>query len=79
MVSGQYVAGDDSCGGGSPHDPLVEIEISGVPIDCCKRKTAPIKKYSLNPIWNENFSFKVWKLNNSYFLILYISFITCIF
>jgi phosphatidylinositol phospholipase C, epsilon len=60
VISGQYLAGDYVYGSGQvPHDPVVEVEINGVQIDCCKRKTAVAKKNSLNPIWNETFSFKV--------------------
>lgn len=37
--------------------PLVEIEITGIPIDCSKQKTRVISRNALNPIWNETIDF----------------------
>ncbi|XP_034298542.1 1-phosphatidylinositol 4,5-bisphosphate phosphodiesterase zeta-1-like [Pantherophis guttatus] len=40
-------------------DPLVKIEIHGVPADMTKRQTSAIKNNALNPRWNETFTFTV--------------------
>ncbi|KFV11355.1 1-phosphatidylinositol 4,5-bisphosphate phosphodiesterase zeta-1, partial [Tauraco erythrolophus] len=40
-------------------DPLVHIEIYGVPEDQTKRKSSVVKSNALNPRWNEIFSFTV--------------------
>ncbi|XP_032076987.1 1-phosphatidylinositol 4,5-bisphosphate phosphodiesterase zeta-1-like [Thamnophis elegans] len=40
-------------------DPLVKIEIHGVPTDMTKRQTSVIKNNALNPRWNETFTFTV--------------------
>ncbi|XP_070611076.1 1-phosphatidylinositol 4,5-bisphosphate phosphodiesterase zeta-1-like [Erythrolamprus reginae] len=40
-------------------DPLVKIEIHGVPVDMTKRQTSAIKNNALNPRWNETFTFTV--------------------
>ncbi|XP_026558897.1 1-phosphatidylinositol 4,5-bisphosphate phosphodiesterase zeta-1-like [Pseudonaja textilis] len=40
-------------------DPLVKIEIHGVPADMTKRQTSVIKNNALNPRWNETFTFTV--------------------
>lgn len=54
IVSGQYLNQNNLlC------NPCIEIEIIGIPGDCCKRKTKPIMKNAFNPIWNETFYFRV--------------------
>ncbi|XP_010291364.1 PREDICTED: 1-phosphatidylinositol 4,5-bisphosphate phosphodiesterase zeta-1-like [Phaethon lepturus] len=40
-------------------DPLVQIEIYGVPEDQTKKKSSVIKSNALSPRWNETFSFTV--------------------
>ncbi|NXY41607.1 PLCZ1 phosphodiesterase, partial [Ceuthmochares aereus] len=40
-------------------DPLVHVEIYGVPQDQAKRKTAVVKSNALSPRWEETFSFTV--------------------
>ncbi|XP_019471636.1 1-phosphatidylinositol 4,5-bisphosphate phosphodiesterase zeta-1-like isoform X1 [Meleagris gallopavo] len=40
-------------------DPLVQIEIYGVPEDQAKRKSSVIKSNALSPRWDETFSFTV--------------------
>ncbi|KAJ7329222.1 hypothetical protein JRQ81_015396 [Phrynocephalus forsythii] len=40
-------------------DPLVKIEIHGVPVDVAKYQTSVIKNNALNPQWNETFTFNV--------------------
>ncbi|MBN3312575.1 PLCD1 phosphodiesterase, partial [Atractosteus spatula] len=40
-------------------DPLVKVQIEGVPDDQQKQQTEYIQNNGLNPMWNESFSFKV--------------------
>ncbi|XP_042325408.1 1-phosphatidylinositol 4,5-bisphosphate phosphodiesterase zeta-1-like [Sceloporus undulatus] len=40
-------------------DPVVKIEIHGVPGDMAKQQTSVIKNNALNPRWNESFTFNV--------------------
>ncbi|XP_061438066.1 1-phosphatidylinositol 4,5-bisphosphate phosphodiesterase zeta-1-like [Rhineura floridana] len=40
-------------------DPVVKIEIHGVPADVSKQQTSVIKNNALNPRWNETFTFNV--------------------
>lgn len=54
VVSGQYLNQNNLlC------SPFIEIEIIGIPGDCCKRKTKAILRNAFNPIWNETFYFRV--------------------
>ena len=54
VVSGQYV-----CKENYGASPLVEIEIVGIPRDCCKYKTKMVSRNALNPIWEETFEIEV--------------------
>lgn len=54
VVSGQYLNQNNLLS-----SPYIEIEIIGIPGDCCKRKTKAISRNSFNPIWNETFYFRV--------------------
>ena len=54
IVSGQYLNQNNLLS-----SPYIEIEIIGIPGDCCKRKTKAISRNSFNPIWNETFYFRV--------------------
>ena len=54
IISGQYVCIDENNG-----SPLVEVEIIGLEADCNKQRTRVIQKNSLNPIWNDSFSFRI--------------------
>ncbi|XP_038149403.1 1-phosphatidylinositol 4,5-bisphosphate phosphodiesterase eta-1-like isoform X5 [Cyprinodon tularosa] len=38
-------------------DPLVEVEIIGLPIDCCKEQTRVVDDNGFNPVWEETLSF----------------------
>ncbi|XP_045076174.1 1-phosphatidylinositol 4,5-bisphosphate phosphodiesterase eta-1 isoform X2 [Coregonus clupeaformis] len=38
-------------------DPFVEVEIIGLPVDCCKRQTRVVDDNGFNPVWEENLSF----------------------
>ena len=44
--------------------PLVEVEVLGLPMDCIKYKTKMCNKNSLNPIWEDTFSFEVSQVND---------------
>ena len=53
LISGQYVF---------PHhdgSPQVEVEILGIPVDLSKIRSLPVSKNSVNPIWNEAYTFQV--------------------
>ncbi|XP_021709977.1 1-phosphatidylinositol 4,5-bisphosphate phosphodiesterase epsilon-1 [Aedes aegypti] len=54
VVSGQYL--NHVTGGNVIH---VEIELLGIPIDCGRRRTKPVKHNLFNPVWNETFFFKI--------------------
>ena len=43
---------------------MVEIEIIGIPVDCTKHKSKVISRNSVNPIWNEMYTFHVSRLNH---------------
>ncbi|XP_072523775.1 1-phosphatidylinositol 4,5-bisphosphate phosphodiesterase epsilon-1 isoform X2 [Salminus brasiliensis] len=53
------VSGQNVCQGNSSGSSCVEIEVLGLPVDTCHFRTKPIHRNTLNPIWNENFSFHV--------------------
>src|SRR5688572_10557702 len=46
VISGQFV-----CPGNHTGSPLIEVEMIGIPVDCCKQKTKLVQRNSLNPIW----------------------------
>ncbi|KAM9719670.1 1-phosphatidylinositol 4,5-bisphosphate phosphodiesterase delta-1-like [Menidia menidia] len=41
-------------------DPLVKVEVYGVPADVAEKETAPVSNNGFNPAWNENFQFDVY-------------------
>ncbi|XP_041849265.1 1-phosphatidylinositol 4,5-bisphosphate phosphodiesterase delta-1-like isoform X2 [Melanotaenia boesemani] len=41
-------------------DPLVKVEIYGVPADVAEKETASFENNGFNPCWNENFQFDVY-------------------
>ncbi|XP_010740451.1 1-phosphatidylinositol 4,5-bisphosphate phosphodiesterase delta-1 isoform X1 [Larimichthys crocea] len=41
-------------------DPLVKVEVFGVPADVDEKKTSAIENNGFNPSWNENFQFDVY-------------------
>ncbi|XP_037644610.1 1-phosphatidylinositol 4,5-bisphosphate phosphodiesterase delta-1-like isoform X2 [Sebastes umbrosus] len=41
-------------------DPLVKVEVYGVPADVAKRETSAVENNGFNPEWNENFQFDVF-------------------
>lgn len=40
-------------------DPFVEVEIIGLPIDCCKEQTRVVDDNGFNPVWEETMTFTV--------------------
>ncbi|KAM4627582.1 1-phosphatidylinositol 4,5-bisphosphate phosphodiesterase eta-1 [Polymixia lowei] len=40
-------------------DPFVEVEIIGLPVDCCKDQTRVVDDNGFNPVWEETLSFTV--------------------
>lgn len=53
VISGQYVCSNYTA------STQVEVEIIGISVDCAKHKTKVIPRNSLNPIWNDVFTFQV--------------------
>lgn len=41
-------------------DPLVKVEVLGVPADVAEKETSPVDNNGFNPMWNENFQFDVY-------------------
>ncbi|XP_040911913.1 1-phosphatidylinositol 4,5-bisphosphate phosphodiesterase delta-1-like isoform X2 [Toxotes jaculatrix] len=41
-------------------DPLVKVEVYGVPADVAEKETHPVENNGFNPEWNENFQFDVY-------------------
>ncbi|XP_074545481.1 1-phosphatidylinositol 4,5-bisphosphate phosphodiesterase delta-1-like isoform X2 [Halichoeres trimaculatus] len=41
-------------------DPLVKVEVLGVPADVAEKETCAIENNGFNPSWNENFQFDVY-------------------
>ncbi|KAJ8332221.1 hypothetical protein SKAU_G00428290 [Synaphobranchus kaupii] len=38
-------------------DPFVEVEVIGLPVDCCKEQTRVVDDNGFNPVWEETLSF----------------------
>ncbi|XP_070826690.1 1-phosphatidylinositol 4,5-bisphosphate phosphodiesterase eta-1 isoform X1 [Chaetodon trifascialis] len=38
-------------------DPFVEVEIIGLPVDCCKEQTRVVDDNGFNPVWEETLNF----------------------
>ncbi|XP_044033879.1 1-phosphatidylinositol 4,5-bisphosphate phosphodiesterase epsilon-1 isoform X3 [Siniperca chuatsi] len=53
------VSGQNVCPGNSAGSPCLEVDVLGMPIDCCHFRTKPIHRNTLNPMWNEHFQFTV--------------------
>ncbi|XP_066094881.1 1-phosphatidylinositol 4,5-bisphosphate phosphodiesterase epsilon-1 isoform X1 [Saccopteryx bilineata] len=54
IVSGQNVCPSNSTG-----SPCIEVDVLGMPLDSCHFRTKPIHRNTLNPMWNEQFFFRV--------------------
>ncbi|XP_036428049.1 1-phosphatidylinositol 4,5-bisphosphate phosphodiesterase epsilon-1 isoform X3 [Colossoma macropomum] len=63
MTPTQYtltvVSGQNVCPGNSIGSTCVEVDVLGLPVDTCHFRTKPIHRNTLNPMWNEHFSFHV--------------------
>ncbi|XP_036998898.2 1-phosphatidylinositol 4,5-bisphosphate phosphodiesterase epsilon-1 isoform X1 [Artibeus jamaicensis] len=55
VVSGQNVCPSNSTG-----SPCIEVDVLGMPLDSCHFRTKPIHRNTLNPMWNEQFFFRVY-------------------
>ncbi|XP_052101647.1 uncharacterized protein LOC127735503 isoform X2 [Mytilus californianus] len=53
VISGQYISNIHTA------STYVEVEIIGIPVDCAKHKTNVASRNSLNPIWNDTFTFQI--------------------
>ncbi|XP_049631193.1 1-phosphatidylinositol 4,5-bisphosphate phosphodiesterase eta-1 [Suncus etruscus] len=40
-------------------DPFVEVEVLGLPVDCCKDQTRVVDDNGFNPVWEETLTFTV--------------------
>ncbi|XP_036903291.1 1-phosphatidylinositol 4,5-bisphosphate phosphodiesterase epsilon-1 isoform X1 [Sturnira hondurensis] len=55
VVSGQNVCPSNGTG-----SPCIEVDVLGMPLDSCHFRTKPIHRNTLNPLWNEQFFFRVY-------------------
>uniref|UniRef100_A0A452IIX0 Phosphoinositide phospholipase C n=1 Tax=Gopherus agassizii TaxID=38772 RepID=A0A452IIX0_9SAUR len=54
IVSGQNVCPSNSTG-----SPCIEVDVLGMSLDSCHFRTKPIHRNTLNPMWNEQFLYRV--------------------
>ncbi|XP_033622233.1 LOW QUALITY PROTEIN: 1-phosphatidylinositol 4,5-bisphosphate phosphodiesterase epsilon-1 [Fukomys damarensis] len=54
IVSGQNVCPSNSTG-----SPCIEVDVLGMSLDSCHFRTKPIHRNTLNPMWSEQFLFRV--------------------
>ncbi|PIO30847.1 hypothetical protein AB205_0047720 [Aquarana catesbeiana] len=59
VISAQQLPKVENSKEGSIVDPLVRVEIFGVPIDQMKLETKYIENNGFNPLWNEKLLFKI--------------------
>jgi phosphatidylinositol phospholipase C epsilon len=59
MFALQVVSGQHVCPGQHAASPYIEVEIIGIMADCVKEKTKTVQRNAVNPIWQQNFSFRV--------------------
>ncbi|XP_061465280.1 1-phosphatidylinositol 4,5-bisphosphate phosphodiesterase delta-4 isoform X2 [Rhineura floridana] len=60
VISGQQLPKMPNSKEGSIVDPLVRVEIHGVPADNARQETKYIDNNGFNPHWGETFLFQVW-------------------
>ncbi|XP_056386207.1 1-phosphatidylinositol 4,5-bisphosphate phosphodiesterase epsilon-1 isoform X7 [Hyla sarda] len=60
IYSLSIVSGQNVCPSNSTGSPCIEIDVLGMPVDSCHFRTKPIHRNTLNPLWNEQFMFRVY-------------------
>ncbi|XP_015262129.1 PREDICTED: 1-phosphatidylinositol 4,5-bisphosphate phosphodiesterase epsilon-1 isoform X1 [Gekko japonicus] len=53
------VSGQNVCPGNSTGSPCIEVDVLGMPLDSCHFRTKPIHRNTLNPMWSEQFLFRI--------------------